>query len=82
MICDSIIGPPSCQGMILEAKMLSWGMQVSKMNGFSLGAITTSMTEPLFMEHGFEVVGEAVVPRDGDVEGFTQRVVLKRWRRT
>lgn len=81
MICDSIIVHPSHRGDDHEARMLSWGLQLSSMNGFSLGVITSSVNKPLFTKHGFYMDGEAIVPNDGGVEGFDQIVVLWRWRR-
>lgn len=80
MICDSIVVHPFYRGRGYDAPMLSWGVRLAKRNGFGLGAITSSMTEPLFMEHGFKVVDRAPVPNDGvGFRGFLLGVVLLRW---
>jgi hypothetical protein len=43
---------------------------------FNQGVMPSHMGEPMYLHNGYERVGEAKVPDDGDVKGFKQRVLV------
>ena len=39
------------------------------------------MSEPLYVGLGYQVIGEIHIPNDGEVDGFSQRVVVYKAKR-
>ena len=75
-ISDKLVVHPSYQGRGHGTFMLQWGLRFCDMDGVYQGVIPSHKGEPLYLKHGYNVVGEIHVPDDSDVEGFSQRVVI------
>jgi len=58
--------------------MLKWFLKLSKDDKTDTGVIPSHMGEPIYLSLGYENIDEVRVPDDGDVEGFSQRVLLYR----
>ena len=56
--------------------MLQWGLRLCDMDKIDQGVMPAHRGEPLYMELGYKVIGEIHVPDDGEVDGFSQRVVV------
>ena len=56
--------------------MLHWGLSLADQDKVDQGVIPAHMGEPVYLSLGYEVIGEMTVPDDGEVKGFSQRVVL------
>ncbi|KAL2680347.1 hypothetical protein Neosp_007944 [[Neocosmospora] mangrovei] len=76
MICDKLVVHPSYQQRGHGTAMLRWGLSLCNRDGVDQGVIPSHVGEPVYLYMGYKVVGEMEVPDDGDVEGFTQRVVV------
>lgn len=56
--------------------MLEWGLHLSDMDGVDQGVIPSHMGEAVYLGLGYKVIGEIHVPSDGEVDGFSQRVLV------
>jgi hypothetical protein len=61
--------------------MLHWGQLLAVQDKVDQGVIPSHMGEPVYLSLGYEIIGEMTVPADGEVKGFTQRVVLYKAKR-
>lgn len=76
----------ACGPSILPASGLcdlpaALGQRLADHDEVDQGVIPSHMGEPVYLSLGYEVIGEMTVPDDGEVKGFTQRVVLYRAKR-
>ena len=74
-ICNKLVVHPSYQGRGHATFMLQWGLRLSDMDKVDQGVIPSHVGEPLYLGLGYKVIGEMHVPSDGEVDGFSQRVV-------
>ena len=56
--------------------MLQWGLRMCDMDDVNQGVIPSHKGEPLYVGLGYKIIGEIHFPDDGEVPGFSQRVVL------
>lgn len=61
--------------------MLQWGMRLCDMDTVNQGVIPSHRGEPLYIKLDYKVIGEIHIPNDGEVEGFSQRVVVYKAKR-
>ena len=80
-ICDKLVVHPSYRQRGHATSMLEWGQRLSDKDVVDQGVMPSHMGEPLYLNMGYEVVGEIHIPDDGDVKGFSQRVMIYRARR-
>ena len=75
-ICDKLVVHPAYQGRGHATFMLHWGMRLCDHDAVNQGVIPSHRGEPLYIKLGYQIIGEINVPDDGEVEGFSQRVVV------
>ena len=75
-ICDKLVIHPSYQRRGHATFMLQWGLRLCDMDTINQGVMPSHMSEPLYVGLGYEVIGEIHIPNDGEVHGFSQRVVV------
>ena len=56
--------------------MLQWGLRLCDMDKTNQGVMPAHRGEPLYLSLGYKIIGEIHVPSDGEVEGFSERVVV------
>lgn len=61
--------------------MLNWGLRLCDLDDVDQGVIPSHMGQRVYAGLGYRIIGEMTIPDDGDVKGFTQRVVLYTARR-
>lgn len=61
--------------------MLQLGQRLSVMDGVDQGVITSHMGQAVYVGMGYEIIGEITIPGDGEVDGFSQRVLVYRAKR-
>ena len=61
--------------------MLQWGLRLTVLDAGDQGMIPSHMGKPVYKGLGYEVIGEIHMPDDGEVEGFSQRVLVYRAQR-
>lgn len=74
-ICDKLVVHPSYRGRGHATSMLQWGLRLSDMDKVDQGVISSHVGEPLYAALGYKIIGEMHVPSDGEVDGFSQRVL-------
>lgn len=75
-ICDKLVIHPSYRRRGHTTFLLQWGLRLCDMDAISQGVMPSHMAEPVYVGFGYEVVGEIRIPNDGEVDGFSQRVVV------
>jgi len=56
--------------------MLRWFQRLSVQDAVNTGVIPSHMGELVYLFLGYEKIDEIQVPDDGEVKGFSQRVLL------
>lgn len=75
-ICDKLVVHPSYRRRGHTAFMLQWGLRLCNIDAIDQGVMPSHMGEPVYVGLGYEVVGEMHIPNDGEIDGFSQRVVV------
>ena len=75
-ICDKLVIHPSYQRRGHAISMLQWGLRLCDKDTCNQGVMPSHLSEPLYVGLGYEVIGEMHIPNDGEVDGFSQRVVV------
>lgn len=56
--------------------MLQCGLRLCDMDTVNQSVIPSHVVGPLYVALGYEVIGEIHIPNDGEVDGFSQRVIV------
>ena len=80
-ICDKLVVHPSYRRRGHATSMLQWGQRLSVMDAVDRGVMPSHLGEPIYKALGYEFIGEVHIPNDGEVEGFSQRVLVYRGKR-
>ena len=76
IICDKLVVDPSYQGRGHGTYLLLWGLRLCDLDHVNQGVMPSHRGELLYTSLGYKAIGEIHVPDDGEVEGFSQRVVV------
>lgn len=80
-IFDKLVVHPSYRRRGHATSMVEWGQRLSDKDAVDQGVMPSHMGEPLYVSIGYEVIGENQIPDDGQVKGFSQRVLVYRAKR-
>jgi len=75
-ICDKLVVHPSYQRRGHGTSMLRWFQRFSVQDAVNTGVIPSHVGEPVYLGLGYERIDEIRVPDDGEVKGFSQRVLV------
>ena len=75
-ICDKLVVHPSYRRRGHATTMLQWALCLSDMDKVDQGVIPSHMGEAVYLGLGYKTTGEIHIPSDGEVDGFSQRVLV------
>lgn len=77
-ICDKLVVHPSYRHRGHATSMLERGQCLLDKDSVNQGVMPSHMGELLYVGMGNEIISETQIPDDGEVKGFSQRVVVYR----